>query len=83
MQFTALCFNLLGKHGCANYLNSGAWSRAATEEAKKFCRVNIVDDCDSYSYSRESSWKVEQNADFFHYMDNETADGLEHHSFPF
>ena len=37
MQFSALCYNLIGKYKTANYLNTGAWGRAAAEEAKKFC----------------------------------------------
>jgi len=59
MQFSALCFNLLGKFKAANYLITGAWSRKASEEAKKFCRVNIVDDQQNYTSAREAHWKVE------------------------
>ena len=83
MQFSALCYNLIGKYKTANYLNTGAWGRAAAEEAKKFCRVNIVDDQELYTSNREAHWNVEQRADFFHYIENETADGLEYNDFPF
>ena len=30
-----------------------------------------------------SAWEVLQNADFFHYVDNETAEGFENNNFPF
>ena len=36
-----------------------------------------------YSTVRESTWNVLQNADFFHYVDNETGDGVEYNQFPF
>jgi len=29
MQFNAACYNLLGKHKAANFLLTGAWSKAA------------------------------------------------------
>jgi phosphoserine aminotransferase len=39
MQFSALCYNLLGETegATANYLTTGSWSQAAIKEAKKYC----------------------------------------------
>ena len=83
LQFDAICYNLLGEHKAANYLVTGAWSKLAAKEASKHCRVNIVDESDTYTSTRESQWNVDKNADFFHYIDNETADGLEYNDFPY
>ena len=83
LQFDGICYNLLGEHKAANYLVTGAWSKLAAKEASKHCRVNIVDESDTYTSARESHWNVAKNADFFHYIDNETADGLEYNDFPY
>ena len=69
----------------ANYLISGVWSKAAAKEASKLCQVNIVEDSESVSYARvnSDSWNVSADADFFHYIDNETGDGMEIFELPF
>lgn len=85
MQFSAVCMNLLGQHKTANYLVTGSWSRFIADEASKFVKVNIVCDTKANGYTsiNESTWNVNPNADYFHYVDNETADGFEYTSLPF
>ena len=36
-----------------------------------------------YTNVRFDNWNVNPNADFFHYVDNETANGFELNDFPF
>lgn len=66
-------------------LVTGVWSKAVVEEASKLCKVNIVEDTSTNGYTNvnEASWNVSPNADFFHYIENETADGFEYNDFPF
>lgn len=85
MQFNAACYNLLGKHKAANFLLTGVWSKAASMEAAKHCKVYVVENTKDIDYTsvREANWNVNPNADFFHYIDNETANGFEFNDFPF
>jgi phosphoserine aminotransferase len=64
LQFSAICYNLLGENSkdWVNCLETGTWSRQATEEAKKHCEVNVVTPDD---------WKVREDATIFHYVDSE------------
>ena len=86
MQFRAICYHLLtSSQKGANFLVTGAWSNAVAKEASKWCKLHIVEDTKAIGHStvRESTWSVLQNADFFHYVDNETADGFEFNQFPY
>lgn len=88
MQFSAVCYNLLSDEEgqVANYLTTGTWSQGAIKEAAKFCTANEVADNKGSSYTtvaEPSEWKIDQNAKFFHYCDNETIQGFEFGTFPF
>lgn len=85
MQFSAVCLNLLGEQKAANYLVTGSWSRFIADEAAKHCRVNVVCDTKQNGHTSmdETTWVVDANADYFHYVDNETADGFECINLPF
>ncbi|NMD26943.1 MAG: aminotransferase class V-fold PLP-dependent enzyme, partial [Chloroflexi bacterium] len=41
LQFAMVPMNLM-KNGVADYVNTGAWSKKAISEAKKFGKVNII-----------------------------------------
>ena len=41
-QFSAVPLNLLRGKASADYVNTGAWSKKAISEAKKFCAVNVA-----------------------------------------
>jgi phosphoserine aminotransferase len=72
--------NLLGDKTKANYLTTGAWSQAATNEAKKFADVNEVwpDSKNKFNTIPDpSTWNVVDDAAYFHYCDNETVHGVE------
>lgn len=85
MQFDAVCYNLLGRHKAANILITGVWSKAISQEAAKHCKVHVVESTESIGFSsvRPDNWNINTNADFFHYVDNETANGFEFNDFPF
>ena len=85
MQLNAVCQNLTGKHKGANFLVHGAHSKKAAIEAAKHCQVHIVENFEDLGFysTRENTWNVAPEADFFYYVDNETRNGFEFNDFPF
>merc|ERR1719431_412782 len=83
-QFSAIAMNLMGlkKSNSADYFVTGTWSNKAVKEAGKYGTVNIVHPkLDSYNQiPDQSSWKLNPDASYVYYCDNETVDGVE---FPF
>ncbi|MGI9297141.1 MAG: 3-phosphoserine/phosphohydroxythreonine transaminase [Gammaproteobacteria bacterium] len=63
----------------AAYLITGHWSRRAAEEAKKYCRVQIVGDTADGGYTSlpEKIAPAAADAAYLHYADNETIHGVE------
>jgi hypothetical protein len=43
-QFAGVPLNLTTRESTADYVNTGAWSKKAAGEAKKYCRVNVAAD---------------------------------------
>ncbi|NNJ93378.1 MAG: 3-phosphoserine/phosphohydroxythreonine transaminase [Halobacteria archaeon] len=84
-QFAMVPHNLLrGKTG-ADYINTGAWSKKAIKEARRYCDVNVAADSDDTNYSTipdRAEWRLDDNAAYVHYTPNETIGGVEFHSIP-
>ncbi|XP_037949615.1 probable phosphoserine aminotransferase [Teleopsis dalmanni] len=78
-QFAAVCLNLMGRTGTADYVVTGAWSAKAAKEAAQYGKVNLVlPKMSNYtSVPRQSSWTLDPNASFVYYCDNETVHGVE------
>jgi phosphoserine aminotransferase len=79
-QFSAIPLNLLGDKTSADYLNTGQWSKKAISEAKRFCDVNVVASSEDTNFSTVpsfDSWKLNDDAAYFHYTPNETIGGVE------
>jgi len=82
-QFAMVPLNLLGGKTTADYVNTGAWSKKAIAEAKRFCDVNIVASSEEQNFSTvpaQSTWNRSSDAAYLHYTPNETIGGVE---FPF
>jgi phosphoserine aminotransferase len=81
-QFSAVPLNIAKDDGVADYINTGAWSKKAIGEAKRFLKVNVAADAgEPYaSVPSRDSWKLTPNAAYVHYTPNETIGGVE---FPF
>ena len=81
-QFAAIPLNLTAPGALADYVNTGAWSKKAIGEAKKYCKVNVAADAGgAYSSAPElAAWKLSPDAAYVHYTPNETIGGVE---FPF
>ncbi|MCT6699368.1 3-phosphoserine/phosphohydroxythreonine transaminase [Rheinheimera sp. 4Y26] len=80
-QFAAVPLNLMQAGKTADYIVSGAWSKAAAEEALKFGAVKtqqIQHKVDGIrTLTAEKDWQIDPNASFVHFCPNETVDGLE------
>src|SRR6185437_12260608 len=82
-QFSAIPLNLAPAGSTVDYVNTGAWSKKALGEAKRYCRVNVAADAAASNYSTvppQSEWKLTPGAAYLHYTPNETIGGVE---FPF
>jgi len=86
LQFSAICFNLLGDEGKkANYVSTGTWSEGAIKEAKKYCTPTEVTNNKGIKYTDvadTAEWNIDEDATFFHFCDNETIQGIEFNPFP-
>ena len=79
-QFAMIPMNLLRGKTSADYLNTGEWSKKAINEAKKYCKVNVVADSSdkNFSYAPDfANWKCDPNAAYLHITPNETIGGVE------
>ena len=83
-QFAGIPMNLTTPESVVDYVNTGAWSKKAIGEAKRYAKVNVVADAgEPYtSIPPVSSWKLTPNAAYVHYTPNETIGGVEFHFVP-
>ena len=82
-QFAAIPMNLAASDSTLDYVNTGAWSKKALGEAKRYATVNVAADAAASSYNSvpaQSLWKLTPGAAYLHYTPNETIGGVE---FPF
>jgi phosphoserine aminotransferase len=82
-QFAAIPLNLTAADSVVDYVNTGAWSKKAIVEARKYCKVNVAADAAGSNYSHvpaQAEWKRSPGAAYLHYTPNETIGGVE---FPF
>jgi phosphoserine aminotransferase len=70
-QFAAIPMNLASGDSTVDYINTGAWSKKAIGEAKRYCKVNVVAD---ESVSNYSTVPEEKNLKFtsFHSSSSST-----------
>ncbi|MBK7250851.1 MAG: 3-phosphoserine/phosphohydroxythreonine transaminase [Gammaproteobacteria bacterium] len=79
-QFAAIPMNLAGPEATADYVNTGAWSKKAIGEAKRFLRVNVAADEGDSNYSTvpaAEGLRLTPGAAYVHYTPNETIGGVE------
>ena len=79
-QFAMVPMNLLRGKKTADYINTGAWSKKAIAEAKKYCDVNIAATTEEGKFSSAPSQeelKLNPDAAYVHYTPNETIGGVE------
>ena len=80
-MFSAIPMNLATADSTVDYVNTGAWSKKAIGEAKRYCKVvNVSADEAASNYSTvpaQGALKLAPNAAYFHYTPNETIGGVE------
>ena len=79
-QFAMIPMNLLRGKKSADYINTGAWSKKAIAEAKRYCDVNIVASSEDNNFSSapaQSDLNLNPDAAYVHYTPNETIGGVE------
>ena len=84
VQFAMVPMNLM-KNGVACYVETGAWSKKAINEAKKVGEVKIVASSadKNFSYVPDcSDLDIPDNADYVYICENETINGTTYHTLP-
>ncbi|QJC28700.1 3-phosphoserine/phosphohydroxythreonine transaminase [Enterobacteriaceae endosymbiont of Plateumaris consimilis] len=79
-QFAAIPMNLLNYNQKADYANIGYWSYKAMEEAKKYCKPNIIHTrkiINNILYIKPmNEWLLDNKSIYIHYCSNETIEGI-------
>jgi len=83
-QFAAIPLNLAAADSTVDYVNTGAWSKKALGEAKRYAQVNVAADAGApyTSVPSQADWKRTPGAAYLHYTPNETIGGVEYHFVP-
>ena len=84
LQFAMIPMNLM-KNGVACYVETGAWSKKAINEAKKYGDVHVVASSKdrNYSYIPDcSDLDIPDNADYLYICENETIHGVTWQNLP-
>ncbi len=84
-QFSVIPMNLLQGKASADYCHTGIWSAKAMQLAKRYCHINTVCTSEESNFKTIpgiNDWKLDKEAAYVYYTDNETIGGLEFHSIP-
>jgi phosphoserine aminotransferase len=79
-QFAMVPVNLLRARRQADYVNTGAWSKKAISEAKRYCTVNVAASSETSRFTTippRDTWTLDPAAAYVHYTPNETIGGVE------
>jgi phosphoserine aminotransferase len=79
-QFAMVPMNLLRGKAGADYVNTGAWSKKAISEAKRYCAVNVAASSEASKFTTapsQSELQLKADAAYVHYTPNETIGGVE------
>ncbi len=85
LQFAMLPLNLIGKTGKADYSNTGAWSKKAITEAKRYGEVNVCASSEADGFNSVpdfNDWNLSGDASYVHVTPNETIGGVEFPGLP-
>jgi phosphoserine aminotransferase len=85
LQFSMIPMNLMSKNKKADFINTGEWSKKAAQEAKRYGEVKIVASSEDKNFNyipNFSSDDFSSDADYIHYVSNNTIFGTRLVSFP-
>jgi len=84
-QFAMVPLNLMRNKIRADYINTGAWSKKAIAEAKRYCQVDIAATTEDSKFTRaptQQELTLNSDAAYVHYTPNETIGGVEFNYIP-
>jgi phosphoserine aminotransferase len=79
LQFTSIPLNFTKNSSIVSYLNTGLWSKKAIKAASKYASVNVVASSEESNFTfvpNTQEWRVDPDSIYFHYVMNETIQGL-------
>lgn len=79
-QFAMVPMNLLRGKNKADYIYTGAWSKKAVAEAKRYCDVNVAASTEASNFMTtpaQSELSLDKDAAYMHFTPNETIAGVE------
>lgn len=79
-QFSFIPLNLLRGKTKACYINTGAWSEKAIQDAKNYCEVVVSASSEASNFTTipdPAGWILDEQATYLHYTSNETIHGVE------
>ncbi len=84
-QFAMVPLNLMGRTGQADYANTGAWSKKAIAEGKRYGQVHVCASSEAdgfHSVPDFADWELSKDAAYVHITPNETIGGVEYPGLP-
>jgi phosphoserine aminotransferase len=86
LQFSMIPLNFLKiDNPSSDYIVTGYWSKKAAIEATRHGETNIVWSGEDNNFTRipkDEEYEVNLNSSYFHYVSNETAEGIQFHTIP-
>ena len=83
LEFLMAPYNLLSLDGECAYINTGAWSVKAIEEAKKLGNTLVIGDSSDQNFNYiPKNLAFPKNLDYLHYTSNNTIYGTQFKSYP-
>jgi len=80
LQFASIPLNMLGTKTKADYLITGQWGEKAHKECAKYGTGQAACNTKSSKFTlipKKEDWKLDAEAAYVHYCDNETVNGVE------
>jgi len=80
LQFSSVPLNMLGTKTTADYLITGQWGEKAHKECNKFATGQVACNTKATKFKsipNKEEWKLDPEAAYVHYCDNETVNGVE------
>jgi phosphoserine aminotransferase len=77
--------NLTQADDTIDFIETGAWSKKAIKEAKKYCNVNVAASSADSNFDHipdQGVWQLRDNARLLHICSNETIGGVQFKNFP-
>lgn len=76
--FLHTIFNFMNKNGTGAYLNTGAWSKKALQEARKLGNLNLIASSEDKNFNYiPKGYTVPDDVDYFHITTNNTIFGTQ------